>query len=67
MVVVTDPAKHEIVASVNGQPVMSISFDGGGPIVDLASSEAPGPTPAFSVKDETASTPRPTLCLGLTG
>ncbi len=67
VVVVTDPAKHQVVASVNGQPMMSTSLDDGQPIVDLGSSAAPGSAPAFSVEDETASTPEPTLCQGLTG
>ncbi len=67
VVVVTDPAKHQIIASVNGQPMMTASLNGGRPIVDSGSSETPGPSPAFSVVDETASSPQPTLCQSLTG
>jgi hypothetical protein len=67
VVVVTDPAKHQIFGSVDGQTLMATSLDDGAPIVDAGSSVSPGPQPALAVTDETKATPQPTLCQGLDG
>jgi hypothetical protein len=67
VVVVTDPAKHVTSGAVDGQALMSASLNGGEPIVDSGSSNSPGPSRALSVVDETASSPRPTLCQELGG
>jgi hypothetical protein len=67
VVVVTDPAKHMTTGTIDGHLLMAMPLNGGAPIVDSGSSDSPGPSPALSVVDETASSPQPTLCQGLNG
>jgi hypothetical protein len=66
VVVVTDPAKHQTTGTIDGHLLMAMPLGGGEPIVDSGSSHVGSPS-ALSVVDETASSPQPTLCQGLTG
>jgi hypothetical protein len=67
VIVVTDPAKHLTTGAIDGQLLMSMPLSHGEPIVDSGNSNSPGPSPALSVVDETATSPQPTLCQGLGG
>jgi hypothetical protein len=67
VVVVTDPAKHLVEATVDGSIYLDANLSTTGPISNAGSGRSAGPIPALVVKDRTASTPGPTICQSLVG
>ena len=65
-VVITDPVKHLVEVTMDGTLYLSRTLVNGEPIVGHpVHQQTAGDPPALSVLDQTASTPKPTLCRSL--
>jgi hypothetical protein len=66
VVVITDPAKHQLLLYMDGTAHISTTLDTNEPIhVDTQHATTGGTPPVVSVTNVTASTPQPTLCQSL--
>lgn len=66
--VVTDPAKHQVLVSMDGTRYLTGTLVTSEPIVaDLQHASTGGDPPALTATNVTASTPQPTICRSLIG